>query len=136
MLEMNNADFQYHDLEILKNENPLPNKSAFTNSIAICLIDAAVQCTPAERNGSLASTANSSSFTNVTEMESFNDFDDPKDFDDFSLNSFKLNQDMHSESSDFTSLIDSEEMSSPLRFHLARKNVMPSKMSKNYLVDY
>ncbi|GFQ98003.1 hypothetical protein TNCT_714671 [Trichonephila clavata] len=90
MLEMNNADLQYHDLELLKNEMTFPDESSFTNSVGTDLIDPAVQCTPAERNGSLSSATNSSSFTNVTEMESFNDSEDSKDIDDFSLNSFQI----------------------------------------------
>ncbi|GFQ71253.1 hypothetical protein TNCT_684311 [Trichonephila clavata] len=104
MLEINNADLQYQDLELFKNKIPFPDESAFTHSVAINLIDAAVQCTPAERNGSLTSTP-SSSFTNVTEMESFND---SRDSDGFSLNSFNSDRDIHSKSSDFTSLSDSE----------------------------
>ncbi|GFR23724.1 hypothetical protein TNCT_138271 [Trichonephila clavata] len=109
MLEMNNDDLKSQDLEHFKNENHFLDDSTFLNSVAIHLIDAAVQCTPAERNGSLASSTPSSSFTNVTEMESFNDSEDPKDFDDFSMNSFKSNQEMDSISSDLTSLSDSAE---------------------------
>ncbi|GFQ82087.1 hypothetical protein TNCT_142101 [Trichonephila clavata] len=106
IFEINNADLRSQDLELFTNENPFLDDSAFTNSVAINLIDAAVQCTPTERNGSLASITNSSYFTNVTEMESFSE--DPKDFDDFSLNSFRSDRDTDSISSRLTFLRDSE----------------------------
>ncbi|GFQ71996.1 hypothetical protein TNCT_604681 [Trichonephila clavata] len=108
MLEILNAVLKPHDLEHFNNKNSSMGDHASTDSIAISLIDAAVQCTPAERNGSPTSTTPSSSFTNVTEMQSFNDSDDPKDFDDFSVNSFKSDRDMDSTSSDLMSLSDSE----------------------------
>ncbi|GFW13958.1 hypothetical protein TNCV_4700931 [Trichonephila clavipes] len=105
---MDDANLRSNDLELAMNENHFLNDSAFINAVAINLIDAAVQCTPAERNGSLSSTTSSSSFTNVTEMDSFNDSEDPKDFGDFSLNSFKSDRQIDSTSSDLTSLSDSE----------------------------
>ncbi|GFY44960.1 hypothetical protein TNIN_138621 [Trichonephila inaurata madagascariensis] len=107
MLEMNNVDLRFRDLELIQNEIPFLDDSSKTNSVAIHLNDAAVQWTPAERNGSLTFTTFSSSFTNVTEIELFNDSDDPKDFDDFSL---ILDRDMESTSSDLTSLSNSEDV--------------------------
>ncbi|GFV01446.1 hypothetical protein TNCV_2960401 [Trichonephila clavipes] len=107
-LVMDDANLRYNDLELAKNENHFLDGSAFINAVASNLIDAAVQCTPAECNGSLSSTTCSSSFTNVTEIDSFNNSEDPKDFGDFSLNSFKSYRQIDSKSSDLTSLSDSE----------------------------
>ncbi|GFS42161.1 hypothetical protein TNIN_407721 [Trichonephila inaurata madagascariensis] len=107
-LVMDNANLPSNDLELAKNENHFLDDSAFINAVAINLIDAAVQCTQAERNGSMSSSTSSSSFTNVTEMDSFNNSEDEKDFGDFSLNSFKSDGQMESTSSDLTSLSHSE----------------------------
>ncbi|GFX70695.1 hypothetical protein TNCV_3307431 [Trichonephila clavipes] len=105
---MDDANLRSNDLELAENENHYLDDSAFITAVAINLVDAAVQCTPVERNGSLSSTTSSSSFTNVTEKESFNDSEDPKDFGDFSLNSFKSDKQIYSTSSDRTTISDSE----------------------------
>ncbi|GFQ80669.1 hypothetical protein TNCT_137291 [Trichonephila clavata] len=100
---MNNADFQSHESEVVKNfEKPFLNDNAFIDSV---VNNAAFKCIPTEYSGSLMSTTHSNSFTNVTEMESFIDSNDP---DDFSMYFLKSYRDMDSISSNLTSLSDSE----------------------------
>ncbi|GFX58251.1 hypothetical protein TNCV_4050091 [Trichonephila clavipes] len=94
------------DLELIQNKNPFLDDSAEINTLLQFIkSNAAVQWTPAERNGSLTSTTFSNSFTDVTEIESLNNSDEARDFDDFSLNS---DRNRESVSSDLTSLSDSE----------------------------
>ncbi|GFX98366.1 hypothetical protein TNCV_4001351 [Trichonephila clavipes] len=132
-LVMDNADLRSNHLELAKSENHLMGDSSFVNAVAIHLVDAAVQCTPSERNGSMSSPTSSSSFTNVTEMDSFNNSEDEKNFDDFSLNSSKSDGQIESTSSDLTSLsysegdVQSTEGSSGLK----KRNVF-QKVKKNF----
>ncbi|GFX58143.1 hypothetical protein TNCV_4049011 [Trichonephila clavipes] len=116
---MDDANLRSNHLELAKNENHFLDDSSFVNAVVINLVDAAVQWTSAERNGSMSSPTCSSSFTNVTEMDSFNNSEDEKNFGDFSLNSFKSDGQMKSTSSDLTSVTILKEMSSPLRVHLS-----------------